>query len=141
LDDLVARRTGRVRVRQFPTASDLKQHRRSRIIHHGHSTAPKEDLLVVSPEGRHFGIDIKGQSTANFWQFTHKPPNREWFLVFAYVPAQSPARCFVVPSADAMRLWCAYKASAQAREVAHSRWGINWATPHPFENRWDLLPA
>jgi len=31
------------------------------------SRFPAEDMLLVSPSGKHFGIEIKGQSTKNFW--------------------------------------------------------------------------
>jgi hypothetical protein len=30
------------------------------------------DLLVVSPEGKHFMVDVKGQSTRNFWLIQHR---------------------------------------------------------------------
>lgn len=104
------------------------------------SRFPKEDLLVVSNSGRHFGIDVKGQRTANYWQYGYKEPSDQLFFAFVYVPPTRPARCFIVPSLDAMRLWQEYKTSAMQRNVVHNRWGINWATPHMFEDRWDLLP-
>ncbi len=104
------------------------------------SRFPKEDLLVVSSAGKHFGIDVKGQSTKSFWQFSQRKANDELFIVFAYVSMQGAARCFVVPSVNAMALWQAYKKSAVARGATHNRWGINWTTPHNFEDKWDLLP-
>lgn len=104
------------------------------------SRFPKEDLLVVSPGGRHFGVDVKGQRTPNFWQYSEKPVNDELYYGFVYVPKDSPARCFIVPSAIAMNMWREHKRRAEARRVSHTRWGVNWTAPHPYEDRFDLLP-
>ncbi|GAA4780981.1 hypothetical protein [Lysobacter hankyongensis] len=104
------------------------------------SRFPKEDLLVVSPGGKHFGIDVKGQSTANFWQYSEKPVSPELFLAFVYIPSDKHPRCFIVPSDDAMRLWRAHKHRAEGRGASHQRWGINWTTPHAYEDKFDLLP-
>jgi hypothetical protein len=105
------------------------------------SRFPKEDLLVVSRTGSHFGIDVKGQRTASFWQFSQKPANEQLFIAFMYVPANKPPRSFIVPSIDAMKMWQDYKDQATHRGVTHNRWGINWSTPHAYENKgWSLLP-
>ena len=41
------------------------------------SRFPKYDILAVSPDGKHFGIEVKGQSTKNFWRFDEREPNQE----------------------------------------------------------------
>lgn len=41
--------------------------RRGYVVQFTDSRFPDEDLLVVSPDGFHFGIDVKAQRTKNFW--------------------------------------------------------------------------
>ncbi len=115
--------------------------RRGYTVQFTDSRFPTEDLLVVSESGKHFGIDVKGQRTENFWQFSYKRPSLELFIACVYVPTDRPARCFILPSTSAMKLWKAYKTSAKKRGVSHERWGINWGTALSFEDRWDLLPT
>jgi hypothetical protein len=50
------------------------------------SRFPTVDLLVVSPSGKHFGIEVKGQRTKNFWRFNERKPNQEFYFAFVYVP-------------------------------------------------------
>ncbi len=50
------------------------------------SRFPKYDMLVVSPNNKHFGIDVKGQRTKNFWRFKEPMPNEEMYYAFIYVP-------------------------------------------------------
>jgi hypothetical protein len=105
------------------------------------SRFPKEDLLVVSENGAHFGIDVKGQRTSSFWQFSYKQPSAQLFIAFVFVPPTAAPRCFIVPSTAAMEMWEQYKKAATQRSVSHARWGINWSTPLPYEETgWNLLP-
>lgn len=40
-----------------------------------------------------------------------------------------------------MRLWTEYKEKALNKGVkADSIWQVNWTQPHPFEDRYDMLP-
>ena len=48
------------------------------------SRFPVVDMLVVSPSGKHFGIDVKGQRTNNFWRFNEKNLSRICFM-FLYM--------------------------------------------------------
>jgi hypothetical protein len=44
-------------------------------------------------------------------------------------------------SNTAMKLWHDYKDRSIARGSGEdSIWGLNWTQPHPYENRFDLLP-
>lgn len=105
------------------------------------SRFPTYDMLVVSPGGRHFGIEVKGQSTRNFWRFNERAPCPEMFYAFVFVPQDVEPRVFIMDSTEAMRLWKEYKEKAVRRGVKEDGiWGLNWAQPYPFENRYDLLP-
>ena len=58
-----------------------------------------------------------------------------------YVPEEGTPRVFIMDSESAMRLWREYKQKAMARGLKEdSIWGLNWTQPHPFEDRYDLLP-
>ena len=105
------------------------------------SRFPTVDMLVVSPTGKYFGIDVKGQRTKNFWRFTEKSPNAELFYAFVFVPEQGAPRTFIMDSETTMKMWQAYKKDAIKKGVKEdSIWGLNWTQPHPFENRFDSLP-
>ena len=40
-----------------------------------------------------------------------------------------------------MRLWREYKDKAIEKGAKEDNiWGLNWTQPHPFENRYDMLP-
>jgi hypothetical protein len=105
------------------------------------SRFPKVDLLVVSPSGKHFGIDVKGQRTRNFWRFTEREPNKEFYFAFMYVPEGVIPRVFIMDSKTTMKLWREYKRKAMGRGLKEdSIWGLNWTQPHPYEDRYDLLP-
>src|SRR3989304_8083978 len=100
------------------------------------SRFPTVDLLVVSPTGKHFGIDVKGQRTRNFWRFNDRDPNPEFFA-FVYVPEASDPRVFIMDSEVTMNLWREYKKKAMTRGLGENNiWGLNWTQPHPYEDRY-----
>ncbi len=106
------------------------------------SRFPGEDLMVCSPEGKHFGIDIKGLQTKNYWLFDDVKPNPELFYAFVYVPIDDIAHVFIMTSELAMKL----REDERVRLTANNpkarkhMWGLNWLTPHPYEDHYDLLP-
>ena len=105
------------------------------------SRFPTVDLLVVSPSGKHFGIDVKGQRTKNFWRFNERKPNQEFYFAFIYVPVEEQPRVFIMDSKTAMKLWREYKKKAMSRGLKEdSVWGLNWTQPHPYEDSYELLP-
>jgi hypothetical protein len=105
------------------------------------SRFPTVDLLVVSPSGIHFGIDVKGQRTRNFWRFSEREPKQEFYFAFVYVPEVGNPRVFIMDSENTMSLWREYKQKAMERGLKeNSIWGLNWTQPHPYEDRYDLLP-
>ena len=105
------------------------------------SRFPAYDMLVVSPSGKHFGIEVKGQRTRNFWRFEEREPNPEMYYAFVYVPEEGSPRVFIIDSTMTMELWRQYKQNAMAKGAKEDNiWGINWTTPYPYENKYDLLP-
>jgi len=105
------------------------------------SRFPTEDMLVVSPHKTHFGIDVKGQQTENFWQYSYKPPHPDRYYAFIFVSLKKKSRIFILTSEETMRLWKEYHDSAISRGLPEeNRWGINWKTPFAHEEKWDILP-
>lgn len=105
------------------------------------SRFPAYDMLVVSPNGKHFGIEVKGQSTKNFWRFNDRSPHPEMYYAFVFVPPEGIPRVFIMDSATTMQHWKEYKDSAIKKGAKKNNiWGLRWTQPHPFENRYDMLP-
>jgi len=109
------------------------------------SRFPTHDMLVVSPSGKHFGIEVKGQSTKNFWRFKYRKPHPETYYAFVFVPQDQDVlpRVFIMESAVTMRLWKEYKNNAIKKYGAKEddpNFGLRWTQPRRFENRYDLLP-
>lgn len=118
-----------------------QQARRGYNVQITDSRFPAVDMLVVSPTGKYFGVDVKGQRTNNFWRFNEREPRTDLFYAFVYVPEQGTPRVFIMDSATTMRLWSEYKDNSIARGSAEENiWGLRWTQPHPYEDRYDLLP-
>jgi hypothetical protein len=105
------------------------------------SRFPTYDMLVVSPKGKHFGIEVKGQSTKNFWRFNDRAPHPEMYYAFVFVPPEGTPRVFVMDSTTTMRLWKEYKDNAIKKGAKEDNiWGLNWTQPYPFEDKYEMLP-
>jgi hypothetical protein len=47
------------------------------------------DLMVESPNGHHFDVDVKGQSTRSFWLIKQSKPEDNRYFILVYVPRNS----------------------------------------------------
>jgi len=111
------------------------------------SRFPKYDMLVVSPSGKHFGIEVKGQSTKNFWRFNDRSPHSEMYYAFVFVPQEGLPRVFIMNSKESMRRWKEYKDNSIKRTMEikgrfkdSGIWGLRWTQPIEFENNYAALP-
>jgi hypothetical protein len=78
--------------------------RRGYLVSLTFGNAPTSDLLVQSPQGAAFTVDVKGQSTRNFWLFRQLPPKPNHFFILIYLPPQfGPPRYFILASDELMR--------------------------------------
>lgn len=125
---------------QFFVAAELT--RRDYLVSLTLGNAPVSDLLVQSPQGHPFTVDVKGQSTRNFWLIQPRNPNPDHYFVLVYLPRDnSSPRYFVVRSDELMRKREDYRESKLQRGKYNDKLGgINWSTAFPYENQWTELP-
>ena len=114
------------------------------------SRFPKYDMLVVSPSGKHFGIEVKGQSTKNFWRFNDRAPHREMYYAFVFVPQEGSPEVFIMTSKEVMKRWKEYKDNSIERSSSKGRfvdpgdpgiiWGLRWTQTKEFKDKYNALP-
>jgi hypothetical protein len=117
--------------------------KRGYIVQFTDSRFPKEDLLVVSPSGFHFGIDVKAQRTKNFWIIREPIASEQFFYFLIYLDAKKDKPdLFILPSNEMHHLWHEYKNRMLGNGAPEDNiWGINWTTPRPYQNNWSCLPC
>ncbi|MFC1665645.1 hypothetical protein ACFL17_08465 [Pseudomonadota bacterium] len=114
---------------------------RGYVVQPTDSRFPNEDLLVVSPKGKHFGIDVKGQRTKNFWRMKEPKPSKELFFFLIYLGDERTPRVFIVDSIEMNRLWHEYRTRIIKNGGKEDNiWGVNWTTAFPYENNWEVIP-
>lgn len=57
---------------------------------------PMVDLMVVSPKGKTFLVDVKGQYKKTFWPIKKRRISCDLFHVLAFVPPADQQNCFSV---------------------------------------------
>jgi len=112
------------------------------VVQFTDSLFPAEDLLIVSPNGFHFGIDIKAQRAKNFWRMWEPKVSDQFFYLLTYIDVENGnPDIYVLPSNDMHRLWHEYRDRMIANGAKEDNiWGINWATPRPYLDNWSCLP-
>jgi hypothetical protein len=79
---------------QFAVASELcKQEYQVALTLGNH---PAVDLMVISPSGQPFSVDVKGLSSRNGWIVRRQEPRAGLFYVLAFVARDKPNRFFVM---------------------------------------------
>lgn len=129
---------------QFAVASELcKQGYEVALTMGNH---PSVDLMVVSPGGVQFGIDVKGLHVRNFWLVKPKPDRRGLYYVLAFVPRGAGNRYFVLSQAGANaeiaanERACAELAAAKGKVAAPGFEGIPFAAAEKYADAWQALP-
>ncbi|MFH1369777.1 MAG: hypothetical protein ABII09_00580 [Planctomycetota bacterium] len=125
---------------QFFAAAELT--RRGYLVSLTFGNAPTSDLLVQSPIGTQFTVDIKGQLTKNFWLIQRRELTPNHYFILVYLPNNlDTPRYFVLSSDELMKRREEYKESVLPRgRYRDDLGGINWPTVFYYENRWDNLP-
>ena len=79
---------------QFAVASELCKRGHQVALTLGNQ--PMVDLMVVSPGGKPYLIDVKGLYRPNFWAVRQREPKKDLYYVFAFVPDKGANRFFVL---------------------------------------------
>jgi hypothetical protein len=132
---------------QFAVASELCKRGYEVALTMGNH--PRKDIMVSSPSGVDFSIDVKGLYKQNFWAVRKKVSVNNLFYVLAFVPDDKANRFFVLTQAevnDGVDRVTAIAAEGAKKRGLEGNWterfpGVAWAYAAEFENNWDKLPA
>lgn len=130
---------------QFAVASELCKRGHEVALTMGNH--PSVDLMVFSPSGIQFGVDVKGLYTRNFWTVKSKPLRDNLYYVLAFVPTAAANRYFILSQAEADEEIVAdteYRRQRAENEgrIAGEGWtGLAFATAEKYHDAWDKLPA
>mgnify|MGYP000880656761 CR=1 FL=1 len=125
---------------QFYAAAELT--RRGYLVSLTFGNAPVADLLVQSPEGKQFTVDVKGQSTRNFWIIQRREPNPNHNFVLVYLTkGQQPPSFYIFSSDELMKKRTEYEEESTKRgKYRDDMGGFNFTTALAYQDRWDALP-
>ena len=124
---------------QFEVAAELCKRGCDVAFTMGNAT-PLADLMVLSPAGRTFLVDVKGQSSRNFWRIKAKADHPQLYYVLTLVGGPNqPSSFYPMSQASLHRLMAAYKARPTIKFDERFS-GFNWGDATPFLNQWSELP-
>ena len=131
---------------QFAVASELCKRNYQVAFTMGNN--PQVDLMVRSPRGATFVVDVKGLYKPNYWIVSPKPNRKGLFYVLAFVPDDEPNQFFVLTQTEVNR-----EVPRHTRHVKRERLkkglsvekigrfqGLLWGFAEKFKDRWDKLP-
>ena len=125
---------------QFYAAAELT--RRGYLVSLTFGNAPVSDFLVHSDSGNHFTVDVKGQSSKNFWLIQQRPSIADHYFILVYLPAgYEKPKYFIISSDELMKKREEYKNRMIPKgKYRDALGGINWSIALDYENKWDSLP-
>ena len=126
---------------QFYVAAELT--RKGYMVALTLGNAPTTDLMVVSPSGKQFKVQVKGLSSKNFWLIKKRQEN-DLYYVFVYLPKDSkPPKFFIMNSKEVANKIEEHKKFVEPRGKIYKKFdeGFNWSTVLEHENKWDKLPT
>ena len=110
---------------QFYVAAELT--RRGYLVAFTLGNAPGTDLLVTDPDGEtHFRVDVKGQSTRNFWLVQNRWIEEDLYYVLVYLPRKlkEHPRFFVLSCSEMMEKREEYRRRIEAKG---GKYRMTWA--------------
>ena len=123
---------------QFAVASELCKRGYEVSFTMGNST-PVADLMVISPGGEMFLVDVKGLYRSNPWLIKRKPDNARLFYILAFVPTGAPNEFFVMSQDTATKLIQA-ELKRLSRPDDYPVTGIVWSLARDHKDKWEVLP-
>jgi hypothetical protein len=130
---------------QFAVASELCK--RGYEVGFTMGNHPAIDLMVVSPKGVNFLVDVKGQYKPNFWPVRPKMTRDKLFYVLAFVPENVLNQFFILTQdqvnqgirIDLEHARSLRKAKGLSGDPADFP-GIQRKFAQGFEDAWKVLP-
>jgi hypothetical protein len=133
---------------QFAVASELCKRGYEVALTMGNH--PIVDLMVISPKGRPFLIDVKGLYKPNFWSVREKKKTHDnLFYVFAYAPSDTEKdnRFFILSESQVIvgirvdwdKAIAQRKAKGLSGEPGDIK-GVQWKFAQRYEDCWKTLP-
>jgi hypothetical protein len=119
---------------QFAVASELCK--RSYQVALTLGNHPAVDLMVISPNGQRFSIDVKGVKSRAGWLVRRHEPDDDLFYVFALVPKGKPNRYFVMTQQKVNE-----EIARRAKVAPTTPSGFLWPVVEFHEDKWGVLPA
>lgn len=119
---------------QFYAAAEMS--RRGYLVALTLGNAPTSDLLVYSPKGKSFRVQVKGLSSHTSWLVQNvdkKDKDLVWILV--RIPEGESARFFILNNREMKKGW---RTADDPRDTAPS--GLLSSYVDRFENKWKTLP-
>ena len=130
---------------QFAVASELCKHGYEVALTMGNH--PKVDLMVISPSGNRFSVDVKGLYKRNWWTVSPSVSGKELYYVFAFVPPGRPNEFFIFSEDEVNAAIAAESSAARLRAEAKglvSKFdqfpGVSWSAAAAHEGEWRKLP-
>ena len=126
---------------QFFAAAELT--RRGYLVSLTLGNAPVVDLIVVSPNKEEFVVDVKGQSTRNFWLVQAREQRDDLYFILVYLPKDfEHPKYFILSCAELLAKRDEYRKHIEARSGKYrdDLGGMNWGTAMAYENCWSTLP-
>jgi hypothetical protein len=105
--------------------------------------APVTDLLVVSPEGKYFQVDVKGQSTRSFWLIQNRTIEENLFFIMVYLPKDNlPPQYCLLSCSQIMAERDTYRQHVEqiGTKYRDDLGGMNWSVAFRYKDNWDILP-
>jgi len=127
---------------QFYAAAELI--RRDYLVSFTLGNAPATDLIIASPHGVNFRVDVKGQRTNNFWRFREREPRNDHFYILVRVPdepGEAPIY-FILKSAEMMRERRLYREHClqNGQRYDDKQGGMHWTRAFDYQDHWNVLP-
>jgi hypothetical protein len=129
---------------QFAVASELCKRNYQVALTMGNH--PMVDIMVISPGGIQFSVDVKGQYRRNFWPVREQRLRASMFYIFSFMPQDEPKRFFIMTQQQVndailanLKKYCERRnIEMTSRENPFP--GVEWIHAQPHENQWAQLP-
>jgi hypothetical protein len=133
---------------QFYAAAELT--RRGFLVSFTMGNAKRTDLLVTSPEGTSFSVQVKGAKTRSGWWAEEPQSSDQHFYILVYVESclkegkEQPAapRFFIMNNDEVKKRVNEGKVEFYTKhQRAMKNEGVGWRDALAHENKWEKLPS